>query len=136
MRRIILAIFGKFKTMSEKAYRELFDSATSQGFKANVLKPLISVIIILLVADFAFLYFGFIAVGITFVVTTLIIIVVMVACYVFCLYTNPDYLRSEKYNLEKTAIEKTAMIGDTTIRVIPPSTDYTVMEVKGSNEAK
>lgn len=136
MKRIFLYILDKFKAMSAKAYRELFNSATSQGSKANVIKPLISTIITMLVGALLSAYYGFEMIMIACLVMAIFGFLGLLVSYFFCLFTNPDYLRSEKYNLEKTAIEKTAMLGDSMVKIIPPTLDYTLIEQKGTNEVK
>ena len=126
---------SKYFKMSEKI-RALLEHATSQGYKSNVIKPLMGMMIIFVLGGCLTYYlnieiFGHILLGLaTF--TGLC----MLFAYFFCLFKDPDLLRSEKYNLEKTVIEKVSITGDSIIErgLNLPITDYVVLSEKSKGK--
>ncbi|MFC4477408.1 hypothetical protein [Flavobacterium chungangensis] len=111
-------------------WSEIAENASSQGHKANVVKPLSGMAIILLLGSGGLYYVGsYLFANIIGGLAVLIIIAFLVS-YFFCLFKNPDLLRSEKYNLEKTAIEKIALVGDsrTSTSINAPEMDYVTVE--------
>ena len=112
--------------------KDLLEHATSQGYKSNVMKPLMGLVIIFILGGIACHYFNvpYFSIGL-FVLATLAGVCSFIA-YFFCLFKNPDLLRSEKYNLEKTAIEKVCITGDSTTKhsIVMPITDYVIVEGK------
>jgi hypothetical protein len=129
IRLLYLYILKKAKKMSDK-FKEIFENATSQGYRSNVVKPLMGFLIITFIFTAVFVYLEInILAYITFGISGLTALVFL-SGYIYCLIKNPDLLRSEKYNLEKTAIEKIAIKGDSTseVKIISPEMDYVVVE--------
>jgi hypothetical protein len=117
------------KNMSDK-FKEIFENATSQGYRSNVVKPLMGFLIITFIFTAVFVYLEIILLAyITFGISALTALIFL-SGYIYCLIKNPDLLRSEKYNLEKTAIEKISIQGDSTskIKINSPEMDYIVVE--------
>nr|WP_315245661.1 hypothetical protein [uncultured Flavobacterium sp.] len=116
-------------------WSEIAENASSQGYRSNVVKPLIGMVIILLIGSGGLYtvksYFFANIVGILAV----LLVIAFLVSYFFCLFKNPDLLRSEKYNLEKSAIEKIAISGDsrTSSNIVPPLMDYVVVESVNEN---
>ena len=108
---------------------ELFNSATSQGSRSNVLKPIISIFGIFLLTSLVLFYLkvdlaGYISLGFA-----LLIACAAVFGFFYCLFKNPDLLRSEKHILERFAIEKASIKGDSIEgKVLPPKMEYTSYE--------
>lgn len=117
------------KKMSYK-FKEIFENATSQGYRSNVVKPLMGLIIITLVFSAIFAFLNKEVLSIISMITSIVIIVVFLIGYIYCLLNNPDLLRSEKFILEKSIIEQTSMTGDSTTKysLNNPDMDYTVVE--------
>lgn len=129
MRILYIYILKETKKMSDK-FKEIFENATSQGYKSNVVKPLMGFLIITLVFTAVFVYLEIMPlVYITFGISALTSLIFL-SGYVYCLVKNPDLLRSEKYNLEKTAMEKISFSGDSTskIKINIPEMEYIVAE--------
>lgn len=119
----------KIKDMSNYL-NALLEHATSQGYKSNVIKPLVGMMIVFVIGTIASHYFG-----VPYMPTILCILstlcgIGLLFAYFFCLIKSPDLLRSERYNLEKTAIEKVALIGDSTTKtsITFPHSDYVVVD--------
>lgn len=113
----------------------LLEHATSQGYKSNVMKPLLGINIIFITGGIISHYFGVPYLPIVLIILSTVGGVCLLFAYFFCLLKNPDLLRSEKYNLEKTAIEKVSITGDSTTKrsIAMPRTDYVVVEGKQTN---
>ncbi|WP_039328073.1 hypothetical protein [Myroides sp. A21] len=122
-----------------KYLNDLLEHATSQGYKSNVIKPLVGILIVFLCGLIAASYFNTdkIILYVLVVLTGICGLMVLVA-YFYCLINNPDLLRSERYNIEKTAIEKVSFTGDSSsrskLKINMPSTDYVIIEGKGQSK--
>lgn len=127
IRTAYLYLCRKIRQMTNQI-TSLLNHATSQGYRTNVVKPLMGMVIILLVATIALFYFGFIIPAYIIGIFSLICIICFLGCYMYCLFKNPDLLRSEKYNLEKTALEKVSITGDSVNgRLQAPQMDYVIV---------
>jgi hypothetical protein len=131
MRKLYLYIF-KVKQFMADRLSQLLEHATSQGYKSNIIKPLLGMEIILLFATVAL--FRFNALLFAYILGSLAIVVVIgfLFSYFYCLFNNPDLLRSERYNLEKTAIEKVAVTGDSVSspEILLPQRDFVLIRAK------
>ena len=134
IKKVYFYFLIKINDMAGK-YSEMLEHATSQGYRSNVVKPLLGMMIIILAA-IIFLYkveaiiFANILGGIA-----ILLVLAFLFSYFYCLFKNPDLLRSERYNLEKTALEKIAISGDSMSegKLIAPNMDYVV--IKSINDA-
>lgn len=108
----------------------LLEHATSQGYKSNVIKPLVAMVIVFIVGGIASHYFNVPYLPIALFILATVGGVASLVAYFFCLFKNPDLLRSERYNLEKTAIEKVSITGDSATRtsIAMPNSDYIIVE--------
>lgn len=111
-------------------FKEMFENASSQGSKSNVVKPLIGVLAILLIGAFFLFKYEMETLAYITIVLLILTFLAFIFSYFFCLFKNPDLLRSEKYNLEKTAMEKVSFSGDSTskIKINIPEMEYIVAE--------
>jgi len=128
----------KIKIMGDKL-SQILEHATTQGYRSNILKPLLGIIIILFLATIAFAYLNKEILYYTTFVMAGIIFIAFIVSFFYCLFKNPDLLRSEKYNLEKTAIEKVSISGDSlnTGKVLPPVMDYVMVgSIKNNNSTE
>lgn len=123
-------IRNKLKMMSS-SINEIFQRASSQGSRSNIVKPLMGMLAILMVATCVLFHIK----AMIFAYITVALCVIVFGCFLFayfhCLFKDPNLLRSEKYNLEKTALEKIAVLGDST-KIISPTLDYVV--INSSND--
>lgn len=109
---------------------QILENATSQGYKSNVVKPLMGILIIMLTASIILAYLKVNGLSIACAVFAFLIVIVFLVGYFYCLFTNPDLLRSEKFVLEKTAIENVAFKGDSMSKgfLNAPELDYVKIE--------
>lgn len=129
-------ICKKIKYMSDYL-RLILEQATSQNYKSNAIKPLMGGVIICFVLSIAAYYFKAFIIAYALLAFGGLFVAGWLFAYFFCLVKDPNLLRSEKYNLERTAMEKVAVIGDShsnSARIIPPSTDYVIIEGRQSQE--
>jgi len=111
----------------------ILQQATSQGYRSNVVKPLMGMVIILLCATAVLFYVKFFLFATIIGGLAIAIVVAFLIAYFYCLWKNPDLLRSERYNLEKTAMEKTSITGDSLNGQIQlPQRDYVIIEANNS----
>lgn len=110
---------------------ELLSHASTQGYKSNVLKPLIYIcaigfIMTILFFKYEITFFGYLMGSIT-----TLSFIGLIGAYFYCLVKNPDLLRSERYNIEQSLIKKVKVIGDSTNAKfnLPPS-NYIMIEGK------
>lgn len=117
---------------------EIIEHATSQGYRSNVVKPLLGMEVILLLATITCYYIGALIFANILGGLCILLVLCFLVSYFYCLFKNPDLLRSEKYNLEKTAMEKIAISGDSTskVKVLAPQMDFILVEAKDSIEKK
>lgn len=129
MKRIYYYFCNKIKKMSD-TLRQLVEHATSQGYKANVLKPLIGMEVVLLFATISLFKLDIFVFGYIVGALCVIILICFIYCYFYCLFKDPNLLRSERYNLEKTAIDKISIQGDSSFKshIAIPDTRYVVIE--------
>ena len=138
MKKIYDYICSKIVFMSEHL-KQLFEFATSQGYKSNVLKPIIVGIIISIIGAVAGAYYKSQIITIGCLILAFIFVISFLIAYFFCLCKNPNLLRSERYNLEKTAIEKATYKGDSAVvgHINIPQKDYVLIEGNnGNNQQK
>lgn len=111
-------------------YDEILEHATSQGYRSNIIKPLLGMMIIMLLATIILYMVGAFVFANFSGAVCLLLVVAFIISYFYCLFKNPDLLRSERYNLEKTAIEKVSMSGDSMSegKLQAPKMDYVVIE--------
>lgn len=119
--------------MSEQ-FKQFLEFATSQGYRSNVIKPLIVCIIISILGSTAGAYYGSQTIILCCLVLAFIFVIAFLVAYFFCLYKDPNLLRSERYNLEKTAIEKATFKGDSAVtsHLNLPQKDYVI--IGGNND--
>jgi len=116
------------------AFKSLFESATTQGYRSNVLKPIMWISFVLFALTIACLILEKEIFAFIFVVIGVIFLAMSAYAYFYCLHKNPDLLRSEKFNIEKTALEKIAITGDSNLgRLKMKETDYVVLQSNGQN---
>lgn len=110
--------------------KQILEHATSQGYRSNVLKPLLGMEIILLIATIFLFRFGINVLGYILGSIAIVIIICFLFGYFYCLFKDPNLLRSERYNLEKTALEKVAISGDSGYKshIQLPNHEYVVVE--------
>ncbi|WP_343524384.1 hypothetical protein [Pedobacter sp.] len=112
-----------------KALTSFLEHATSQGYRSNVVKPLTTMAIILIVATGFLFYFKVDFFGYLIGSLAVLMVIAFLISYFICLFKNPDLLRSEKYNLEKTAIEKVSYNGDSVVgHVQLPPREYVMVQ--------
>lgn len=119
--------------MSE-AFKHFLEYATSQGYKSNVVKPIMVVFIFSIAGSVVSAIYNAQIVMICCIVLAFILVIAFLFAYFYCLFNNSDLLRSERYNLERTAIEKATLKGDSTIygHLKLPEQDYIIYN--GDNE--
>lgn len=117
--------------------KHILEYATSQGYKANVVKPILGGLIVSILIIVSGLYFHSHIVSVFGIVLASIFAIAFLAAYFICLIKDPNLLRSERFNLEKAAIEKATLKGDSTIygHLKAPDSDYLLMEGKNSPES-
>lgn len=115
--------------MSE-TIKDLIENATAQGFKSNVIKPIMGLMIIFFIGAIGSTYFKVEYLPLLFTILLGLCGFLALFSYCYCLIKDPNLLRSEKYNLEKTAIEKVSLIGDSTSRpqIAMPHSEYVIVE--------
>lgn len=110
--------------------------ATSQGYRSNVIKPMMGLLIIAGIGLMAALHYHNTFVIYFFCSISAITFIAAIVAYFICLCKNPDLLRSEKFILEKTAIEKASIHGDSVNgTLVPPKTDYVLLH-SANNQQK
>lgn len=116
--------------------KQLFENVTTQGYRSNVIKPLIALLIIMLTATIALFHYKIPFFGYCTGILSIIIVIIYLVAYLICLNKNPDLLRSERYNLEKTAMENVAIKGDSnSAQIQAPQREFIVIQNKNnSNE--
>lgn len=121
--------------MSE-VFKHFLEYATSQGYRSNVVKPLIVCLIIAIMGTIVAAIYNITIVVYCCMILAFIFIVAFLVAYFYCLFQNPNLLRSERYNLERTAIEKATLRGDSTIQgyLKMPEQDYIVYTGKNGDK--
>ncbi|MBB4036543.1 glucan phosphoethanolaminetransferase (alkaline phosphatase superfamily) [Dysgonomonas hofstadii] len=125
MSDIYYYICKKARYMSDYL-RHIFEHASSQGYKSNVVKSLFGLLSILLTATILLFKIGENVFGYILGCLSVLIVLAFLFAYFYCLFKDPNLLRSEKFVLEKTAIEK-ALMSDSikkTVSVNPPNSNY------------
>lgn len=84
----------------------LIDRATSQGYKSNVLKPLIGLEIVIFASSVYYCYVDAILLALLAGIMAFLILILFIGAFIYCLCKQPDLLRSERYNLQKQAMEQ------------------------------
>lgn len=134
MKQLILYVCRKSKRMSEHL-RQLFEYATSQGYRSNTVKPLMGAMLICFVGSIAAYIYDASVIAYLFAGLGVVMTIAFLVAYFICLIKDPNLLRSERYNLEKTAIERTAindsMQGKRIIK--SPSTEYVISKPTEEN---
>ncbi|WP_413534125.1 hypothetical protein [Empedobacter brevis] len=133
--KIFNIIFEKKYNMSI-LFKTLVEQVASQGYKSNIIKPLLGMMVIFLLGVIATKYYEIPFIPYIFMVLITICGIGMLFTYFYCLFKNPDLLRSEKYNLEKNAIEKVSIVGDSEKKasINLPTSEYVI--IKGDNDRK
>ena len=129
MGNIYYYICKKIKCMSDYL-KHIFEHASSQGYKSNVVKSLFGLLSILLTATIILFKVEAIVFGYILGSVSILIVFAFLFAYFYCLFKDPTLLRSEKFILEKTAIEK-AMISDSTkmnMSINPPKSEFVTYE--------
>lgn len=128
-RKCYLCIAFKLSCMSE-AFKSLFQHAANQGYKANVVKPLIGMAAILLFIGLMLMYIEQDIMGYIIFGSAIVMVIVFVISYFMCLAKDPDLLRSERFVIEKSALEKVSISGDSTFpgTINLPHLDYLKIE--------
>lgn len=133
MKKYIVTFVQKINFMSEHL-KQLFEFATSQGNRSNVIKPILIGFVATLVGAVAGVYFKSDIITEHCLNLSIVLLIAFLIAYFLCLFKDPNLLRSEKYNLEKTAIEKATFKGDSAVigHINLPNKDYVVIE--GNNQ--
>lgn len=129
-------ICSKIQFMAEQL-KHILEYATSQGYKANVVKPILGGLVVSILIIVSGLYFHSKMVAVFGIVLASIFAIAFFVAYFFCLIKDPNLLRSERFNLEKAAIEKATLKGDSTIygRLKAPDSDYLLIEGENSSSS-
>lgn len=116
--------------------KNILESVTSQGYRSNVVKPLMGVMVICGIGSIVAFYYEAEILAFVFIGLVCFTVIAFVVAYYICLFRNPDLLRSERYNLEKTAIEKATIKGDSTniCRIQIPGNDYLLINGNNNRE--
>ena len=122
----------KIKDMSEHL-KQILEYATSQGYRSNVVKPLMGILSFSVIITIGGAYLNCNIVIYFGIGLTMFLVAAFLFAYFFCLFKDPNLLRSERYNLEKTAIEKATIKGDSNLSgyIKAPNTEYLIVD--GSN---
>lgn len=84
----------------------LIDRATSQGYKSNVLRPITSIVAIILASSIYYCYQGSFALAFLSLCLVIVFAVLFIGTFLYCIIKKPDLLRSERYNLQMKAMEQ------------------------------
>lgn len=135
MNKIYAYICSKKQRMAEQL-KHILEYATSQGYKANVVKPILGGLVISILIIISGLYFHSNMIAVFGIILSTIFAIAFFVAYFFCLIKDPNLLRSERFNLEKAAIEKATLKGDSTIygHLKAPNSDYLLIEGENSPE--
>ena len=120
------------KEMSE-FISSIFKQATAQGFKSNVVKPLMGMFTLFVIATVVLYWLEVPYFSIAMGCLMMIAGIVFLIAYLYCLFKNPDYLRSEKFVVEKMAIEKAALGNSMTPMIKLPETEYVIVDSNKEN---
>lgn len=115
--------------------KQLFEFATSQGNRSNVVKPILIGFIATLIGAVVGVYFESNIITEYCLNLSIVLLVAFLIAYFWCLHKDPNLLRSEKYNLEKTAIEKATFKGDSAVvgHINLPNKDFVIIEGNNQN---
>ncbi|WGQ15563.1 hypothetical protein [Sphingobacterium faecium] len=113
----------------------MFESATTQGYRSNVLKPIMWIMFVLFAFTITCLYLKQEVFAYIFIGLGIIFLILSAYAYFYCLHKDPDLLRSEKFNIEKTALEKVAITGDSsTNKLKVQETEFVILGAQGKND--
>lgn len=84
----------------------LIDRATSQGYKSNVLRPIISIVAVILACSIYYCYVDAFLLALIALAIVAVFAVVFIGVFIYCIIKKPDLLRSERYNLQIKAMEQ------------------------------
>lgn len=84
----------------------LIDKATSQGYKSNILRPIISIVAVIFAASIYYCYQNAFLLAFISLCMAILFAILFIVTFIYCMLKKPDLLRSERYNLQMKAMEQ------------------------------
>lgn len=84
----------------------LIDRATSQGYKSNILRPIISIVAVIFAASIYYCYQNAFLLALISLGMAVLFVLLFIFTFLYCMVKKPELLRSERYNLQMKAMEQ------------------------------
>lgn len=120
MKKIYDYICSKIRVMNSWL-SILIDRATSQGYKSNVLRPIISIVAVILACSIYYCYVEALLLAFIALIIVAIFALVFIGVFIYCIIKKPDLLRSERYNLQMKAMEQNISSSGNSVKEKPLS---------------